>query len=106
MRIHRKLRERSGETLVEVLIALLIIALSSFLLAVMVSTAGNIDMTTRNRDREFYEELTHADTRTVEEGGAPKDGNVVIAVDGEADPIEVEVNVYGGVGLASYAKKT
>ena len=98
--IHRKLRSRSGETLAEVLIALLIISLSSMLLVVMISTAGRIDMATRARDKMFYEELNLAETHT---GGTETTGTIKIS--GGSTDQYIEVTVYGGNGLTSYEKK-
>lgn len=61
-RLKNKLRSHRGESLAEVLVAMLIIALSVMLLAVMVTTAGSINMQTRLRDEQFYKELSAAET--------------------------------------------
>ena len=99
--IRNKLRSRSGETLAEVLVALLIIALSSMLLVVMYNTAASIDMRTRQRDRTFYEELQHAETHYVQ-GAAAEEGVVSITVSDESSPKHIDVTVHGGSGLTSY----
>ena len=98
--IHKKLRARSGETLAEVLIALLIIALSSMLLVVMINTAGSINLTTRRIDEKFYEDLTSAEIR----GGTPYDtGSIVITTETGSEQ-RVGIDLYGGDRMASYAK--
>ena len=101
--IQKKLRSRSGETLVEVLIALMIIALSSMLLVVMITTAASIDMSTRSRDETFYEDLTRAETRPADD--AAGSGQIQIEIAGST-PAPLDVTVYGGNRLASYAKPT
>ena len=102
-RIHKKLSSRSGETLAEVLIALLIIALSTMLLVVMINTAGSIDIRIRGRDKTFYEDLTRAETHTSAEGETEETGKVIITdADGKSTDQEITVKVYGGNGLISY----
>ena len=54
----KKLRSRLGETFVEVLVALLIVALAALLLASMVAASGSIDANTRGQDEEFYKAVT------------------------------------------------
>ena len=104
-KVFDKLSARSGETLAEVLIALLIVALSGMLLAVMVSTASAMDRQTRARDELFYKDLSHAETHTVEDGAPAGTGRIVIEIDGTDTSAAVDVSVYGGNGLTSYEKK-
>ena len=101
--INKKLRSQSGESLAEVLIAMLIIAISTMMMVVMFNTAGSIDIATRNRDETFYEELTHAETHTTADGETAENGKVIIKdMDGSTTDQEIDVTVYGGKGLASY----
>ena len=101
-KIRSKLRARSGESLAEVLVALLIIALSSMLLAAMVQTAGGINISVRERDAAFYEELSDAEAHT----GETAQGKVKISGQGlgPGGSISVTVSTYGGDGLTSYQK--
>ena len=104
--IHKKMRSKSGETLAEVLVAMLIIAISTMLLVVMTNTAGSIDISTRKRDKVFYEELTRAETHTVAAGETAENGKIIIKdADGTGSDQEIDVTVYGGRGLISYEKK-
>ena len=97
-RIHKKLRARSGETLAEVLVALLIIALSSALLLVMINTAASIDLKTRARDKTFYEDLTGAETHT----GTAGSGEIAITVEDDSSfLLKIPVTTYGGNGMTS-----
>lgn len=102
--MRRKLKSCAGETLAEVLVSILVVALAVLLLASMVSASGNIDLSTRERDAEFYEELTQTEIKKTE-----KDHGAVVvewknSSDGSAGSREFEVDVYGGEGLTSYAK--
>ena len=101
-RIQKRLSAQSGETLAEVLVALLIIALSSMLLVVMINTAARIDLRTRQRDKTFYEDLTHAETHYVE-GTEAETGKVRISISA-TDSRLIDVTVHGGNGLTSYKK--
>ena len=111
--IHKKLRSRAGETLAEVLVALLIIALSSMLLVVMYNVATSIDLATRARDKIFYEDLSRAETHSSAPGGAEAGSSKIQITDvtGVADLTEgkllkeFDVTTYGGNGLTSYEKK-
>lgn len=113
----KKLNSRRGESLAEVLISMLIIALAVLLLAVMLSTAGSLDRQTRVRDGHFYEELTAAEIYDTydEDGGAavPSDPKIDIKIekydgtkwepDTEAGDIPpIDVDPYGGSHLLSY----
>ncbi len=97
----KKLRERSGETLVETLVAMLVIAFASLLLASMVSASGSIDISVREKDGDFYRGLSAAELKDGAETVA--DGKVIITY--ENDTTETyDVNAYKGDGLYSYKK--
>ena len=53
-RVAKKLRSRRGETLVEILVAILIIALSAGLFATMYTASMRIDLTAREQDEAFF----------------------------------------------------
>lgn len=101
----RKLKSRAGETLAEVLVSILVIAFAVLLLASMVSASGSIDLSTRERDGEFYENLTSAEKKENVTGT----GTVTVDwKDGEGGNVgstSFTVNVFGDRGLASYAIK-
>ena len=50
-----KLRSKKGETLVGILVAILIIALSAGLFATMYTASMNIDLSAQKQDKAFYE---------------------------------------------------
>ena len=64
MKLLRKLRARSGETLTETLCAVLVVSLSSVLLATMISAASHMNATALEKDRALYTELTAAEARS------------------------------------------
>ena len=89
----RKLLSRRGETITEVLVSVLIVALSSAMLAMMISTAVGINTRMRAETDALYTELTAAET------GA--DGtSAVVSIDGT----EVNVRISGGEKLMAYEK--
>lgn len=74
--IIKKIKCKKGETLVEILVAVLIIALSAGMFATMYTASMNINLSARRQDEEFFravEELENA----VENGGDEKTDGVV-----------------------------
>ena len=105
-RTPRSRRSQSGETLVEVLIALLVVTLATLLLASMSTVSGSINLTARQNDERFYEALSKVE--------AMKDptvtGKVVTIKDvtpggAAAAETNVEVEIYETDGLAAYKTK-
>ena len=100
----KKLRARSGETLAEVLVALLVIGMASLVLAVMVTTAGRMDSSVRQRDILFAEDLEKAEQKSEVRDDA---GHITVKADGGSNSVTVtyDVTFYGGHGLTSYEEK-
>ena len=99
----RRRRARAGETLGEVLIAMLIVALSALMLAGMVSSAGQINLSVRETDESFYKSVSALEKRD----GTPKDGTLTVKIetsDSTADA-EVAVSVFEEGGMISYKAK-
>ncbi len=95
-----KIRSRSGESLAEVLVAMLIILLAALLLMSMVSASGNIDMQVKEQDSSFYDALS----RLEKKAGAGETGKVVTVTDETGTKIEIEVKVYTQDGMRAYEK--
>lgn len=109
--IHKKLLSRSGETLAEVLVALLIIVLSGMMLAGMISAAAGINLASRSRDETFYKDLSLAEMQTEPlspPAGADSDVIIISDITGvEAQELQrIDVTAFGGSGLTSYEKTT
>lgn len=59
----KKLRSRRGETLTETLAAILIVALSSAVLAAMIGAASRMSSAVLRQDKALYDAVTAAETR-------------------------------------------
>lgn len=98
--LNRKLRSQRGETLVEVLAAILIASLSVAMLLGGVAVSANLGRQADTADAYFYETLTAAEMRQT----PVANGSVELTQGGIS--IEIPVWVYGGEGLYSYALNT
>ena len=93
-----KLRGQQGETLVEVLAAVLVATLSVGLLMGGVAVSTRINRQAEDTDESFYAALTAAEGRTVQ-----VDAGAVRVEEASVVHVEIPVRVYGGEGLLSYA---
>lgn len=101
--MHRKLRSRRGETLVETLAAILIVTLSSMALLAMLSAAARINTAAGAADAAFRTALTAAESRAAALEGGPVELTV--------DAYSYDVHFYGEAadpdageaGLRAYA---
>ena len=98
-----KIRSRSGESLAEVLVAMLIILLAALLLMSMVSASGNIDMQVKEQDSSFYDALSQLEQKAGTESAT---GEVTVTADGAGTPFEIkiDVKVYTQDGMRAYEK--
>lgn len=97
----KKLKEVRGETLIEVLAAILVGALSISMLFGAVMASGTMDKATREKDKTFYESLDKAEARTA---NPSLDGLKVTVKNTDSGPeANVSVTFYGGEGALSYA---
>ena len=113
-----KLRNSRGETLVEVLVSVLVCALSITLLAGAVTASANIDLRAQAADTEYYTALSKAErqSRTPAGGSSEADtynslpGETKVSVtSGSGGSVEIEPDAtsklyfYGTERLLSYA---
>lgn len=100
--IKRKLRSQRGETLVEVLAAVLVAALSVSMLLGGVAVSGKINGKAQGTDQYFYETLTQAESRQtpVTDGITARPS---VKVSENMVTAEIPIQVYGDKGLYSYA---
>lgn len=89
---------QSGETLTETLCALLAVALSSLLLATMLSAAARLNAAAIERDGAFYRGLTAAETG----GGISEPGEVLVTGEELSPELSFSVTWHGSDGLWSY----
>lgn len=102
----QKLRNNRGETLVEVMAAILISALSVALLFSCVTASFDMDKDAKELDKNHYKYLSAAETKdgASSEGGAAKPGKLTIQ--NTAGPNgQVDILLYGGGGMWSYGLK-
>lgn len=109
-RVFNKLKSKKGETLVGILVAVLIIALSAGMFAAMYSAAGNINLSARRRDEKFFESVENLE-KNIESGGDNKaDGTLTYTpTDENGNPeatgsSQVNVEVFTEDGMTSYRK--
>lgn len=112
--MRKKLRSARGETLIEVLCAILVGSLSVALLFSMVAASGKMDRNAREADKNFIASLNGAEGRAdvMDEAGAvvaPPVAGARVTVRNTADPDDdpykanPTVEFYGGKGAISYA---
>lgn len=97
--MRKKLRERRGETLVELLASILIGALSAALLAGGIAASTRLDLDARNLDKTYYQQLTAAEART----GPALPGAVEVVNTQNDLKSAIPVNVWGGGRAWSYS---
>ena len=92
----KKLGDRRGETLVEVLASILIAALSVTLLFGCIMASSNMDREAKGLDQK----LTAAETRS----GVGTSGKVNIQNNKNSVTKDLPVEIYGGGGMYSYKR--
>ena len=109
----RSRRWRSGETFIEVLIALLIVTLATLLLASMSTVSGSINLKARQNDERFYEALSKVeamDSDAVVTDSALGDAKTFTVTikdkDVSSSDTNVDVYIYEKDGLAAYKEAT
>lgn len=100
-----KLHDDRGETLVEVLAAILIATLSVALLFTCIGASAKIEDTVIERDVEHYIALSEADARTTPTAGAAPVPGAIVTIEGSGASATASVEIYGGEGMYSYKEK-
>lgn len=104
----QKLKSQQGETLTEVLTAILVSAVSVALLFGGVMASSSIENKARTWDTDYYAALSAAEGRTEEAADAPAD-DFKVTVKGDTAPYDVgqkvDIKVYGKKGAWSFAVK-
>lgn len=99
-----KLHSQQGETLVELLAAILIATLSVSLLLSGIAVSSNINQKAEKADESFYDALTAAENRThLVNDEIASNPSVRIRENGRT--VDIPVQVYGNEGLYTYALK-
>ena len=110
-RIFRKLRSKAGETIAEVLIALLVSSLGLVILAQMINASANMIKNSEVKMQEYYSENNKLDKQDQSE--ADGTGTLKITLNGasEGEKVELTENIeyyenktLAGIDVISYAK--
>lgn len=97
----KKLRSKKGETLAEVLVGILIIAVSTSLFLGMVSVSSHINRSAREADIRFYRAMTHLECFETEEDSVDSQTGS-LRVEGDGVSGALKVRLFYGDGMASY----
>lgn len=101
----KKIKSKSGETLVEMLVSITILVLALSILSAMLAAAYNSENAAREADKSFYEELSAAETQDY--GTAYIGPATVKITDAAGKEVSIEnIKLYGKKegGLRSYKK--
>lgn len=99
--LQNKLRARRGETLAEVLIALLVLGLSTVMLAGMLNTAGQLSADAQKRDEAFVQALNEMEERSPTEIRTETGKKVTIEENGMTK-CTIDVTVYTNGRMTAY----
>lgn len=97
----RKLRSKSGETLAEVLVAILVVAVSASLFLGMVAVAARINRQAVKADARFYKAMSLLECFEAEED-AVEQRSGSLQVEGSGVSEELPVTVFYGDEMVSY----
>lgn len=101
----KKLHSKKGETYVEVLISVLIIALAALLLATTLTAANRINANARKADEGFYASVNSMENPA----GDPAEGDYAVTYEIEGQFLtgsgKIDVDMYEDGELAAYKKK-
>ena len=99
-KLKHRLRSQKGETLMELLVSILIAALSVGMLMTGVTVSSRLNRTAQEQDSVFYQLLTKAEARKEPITAGPVSPGVRIQEGGRS--FTVPVQLYGDEKLCSY----
>ena len=78
----RKLKNRRGETLAEVLVAILIVSVASAMFLSAISLSGRFNLRAKEADEHFYRAMSDLEAFSADgpEVSGPLDGNLAVTV--------------------------
>ena len=96
-------RRNKGESFVEILIAILIVAFGCVILATLYSSAMDLNLTAAKKDDAFYDSVSQ--TEQMFDNGT-KTGEEKAIIEGEnGDSARVTIETYGDYDNAAYKRK-
>lgn len=102
--LKRKLRSRRGETLTEILAAILVCGFSIMLLVGMITTSMRINSSAREMDQTFYQALSQVETHTFGTAGAGEERTCQVVFTGAGSSVSVSAVRYTQEGLSVYGE--
>ena len=100
--ILKKLRSKAGESLVESMAAILIFTMASLVMYTMVTAAGDINKTAKEKDQQIQTQMLAAEMGE----GAGQEGTISMTITTASGTVNVfggEVEVYGTPGSTLYS---
>lgn len=102
-----KLESKAGESLIETLAAILIFAMASIIMYTMVTTAGDLNLKTKEMDEANQQHMIAVEKGlTSDKNGTPiitvSDATITFSI-GTNTIAQVDVNIYGGQNGSLYA---
>lgn len=96
----RKLKSKRGETLIEILVSIMIVALSAGMFAAMYNASMQIDRTARQQDELFYEAVGALEEMKDSEKTEKTQGQVQYhPATGDEQNVDVEVLTQDGLSV-------
>lgn len=109
MKTLRKLNSNRGETLVEVLVAVLISALALVMFAAMISTATRLTVQSKNTLKVYYSNNAILESKISSSG---EDATITVSTSGtgtnltDTIPVKVYTNIFSKTEVIAYGKGT
>ncbi len=97
--IRKKLSSRRGETLVGILVAILIIALSAGLFASMYTASMNINISAQKQDKAFYEAVGTLEEMEESDDTTTSKGDLQYKSDESEQSVEVDYLTQDGLSV-------
>lgn len=102
MKIIRKLKSKRGESFVEILISILIVAFGCLLIATMYSSAMNMNIQASKKDDDYYKAVSEMEQMF---GGEPSEKNKEVEIkDENNNSLVTGVKIYGNDDNAAYKR--
>ena len=86
------LKSKKGESIVELLVAIMIMGLSGMLMGVLISTSVNLNIQAEKGDVDLYTEINGAETKSPM---PDSQGSTITITTVENESISIPVEVYG-----------
>ena len=102
MKLNRKLKSKRGESFVEILIAILIVAFGCMLIATMYVSSMNLNIAAAEKDEEFYQAVSQMEQLF---DGSETSERKSAQITDEKSSKSVDIDVYGDKTNAAYKRK-